>query len=174
MIAQSKMIERAKLDQSIKKIYDEKIHNQILDFLKGSKSVALFASFAHEIETHSLIDTLLKREYLVYLPKVEEKIMNFYEIKSKDDLFLSSLGILEPRVGKTVSKQDIDLIVVPLLAYNKDRFRIGYGGGYYDSYLKDYSGLKVGAAYSFQFTNKTFVEEHDVACDYIVTERGIE
>ena len=59
-----------------------------------------------------------------------------------------------------------------MLAYDKDNFRVGYGGGYYDGYLKGYSGLKVGVAYSFQFTKESFVEAHDIACDVIVTERG--
>lgn len=173
-IAKQKMLLRSNLNETLKKAYDHKIHTQVLEEMSGYTSVALFASFGHEIEMYTLMDALILKGYQVYLPKVEGKEMNFYQVYSKDELVLSSIGILEPVKTKAVSKIDLDVIVVPILAYDKNKFRVGYGGGYYDGYLQDYSGLKLGVAYSFQFTKDTFVEEHDIACDIIVTERGKE
>ena len=171
-IAKEKMHQRSNLNKDSKKKYDHQIHKQLVEELSGYNSVALFASFGDEIEMYSLMDALIEKNYQVYLPKVEGKEMNFYPVHSKDELILSSIGILEPTKTEAVFKDDLDIIVVPMLAYDKDNFRVGYGGGYYDGYLKGYSGLKVGVAYSFQFTKESFVEAHDIACDFIVTERG--
>lgn len=173
-LAEAKRKERATMDPLLKERYDQSIRNQLLTMTKDLKTVALFASFNDEINLFPLMDVLWEKGKTVYLPKVEGKTMNFYEVNSKDDLIKSKMGILEPKQGRAVSKEAIDLIVVPMLVYNTDKYRIGYGGGYYDGYLHDYSGLKVGVAYSFQFTDKEFVEKHDVACDYIITERGME
>lgn len=173
-IAQRKMTQRDNLDKKIKHKFDQLIHSEMLNTIVDFKSIALFASFGHEIETYTLIEKLLMKNYKVYLPRVEGKKMNFYKIKSLDNLMKSTFGILEPHHGEAADKDSIDVIVVPLLAFDKNKFRIGYGGGFYDAYLKDYSGVKIGIAYSFQFTEEKFVETQDVACDYIVTERGIE
>ena len=172
-IAQEKKHERQHLDKEIKKDYDHKIHQQLLKMVEVGQSVALFFSFKNEINTHPMIEDLLALDCKLYLPRVEGRRMNFYQVTSLTDLKRSSYGILEPLPSLPVSKNDLDVIVVPLLAFNDAKYRIGYGGGYYDNYLKDYQGLKVGLAYSFQHTKKDFNEKHDVACNLIITERGV-
>lgn len=172
-IATINRIKRSNLDKDLKKKYDQAIHCEVYHQVENLTHIALFASFGQEIETYTLIESLLEKEYHVYLPKVEGKIINFYEIYNLKNLKKSSFGILEPKATIPVDKKNLDAIIVPLLAFNKDKYRVGYGGGYYDSYLKDYSGLKLGIAYSFQYTEEDFVEKFDIACDYIATERGL-
>ena len=76
-------------------------------------------------------------------------------------------NILEP-VGEKVNKNDIDIIIVPLLYFDKDNNRVGYGRGYYDRYLKDYKGITIGVGYDFQEVDKIDVKPTDVKLNYII------
>ena len=94
----------------------------------------------------------------------------------KDPLYVSNFGTLEPKNSK--KKIIPDLIMVPLVAFDNQLNRIGYGKGYYDRSLKKFSKSKnkivtIGIAYSFQRYKKIPVNKHDFKLDYIFTERGI-
>ena len=101
--------------------------------------------------------------------------MKFYPWKKNEVLVVNEFGILEPL--KTQVKIP-DLMLIPLLAFDKDKFRLGYGKGYYDRYLskfiKSYKDiLKVGVAFSFQKHHKLPINHNDVKLDFILTEKGI-
>ena len=87
-------------------------------------------------------------------------------------LKVNNFGFLDPK-GK--SKAIIpDLIVVPLLAFDKSKNRLGYGKGYYDKFLKKNKNITtIGVAFSFQKYNKITTSKHDVKLNYILTEKGI-
>ena len=128
-----------------------------LDFYSVDKIVALYMPIRNEIEIR------LDNKLICY-PKVEGKIMNFYFPES----FTKGVyGIDEP-IGKLVDKKDIDIIIVPLLYFDKDNNRVGYGGGYYDKYLADYKGITIGVAYDFQEVDKIDIKPTDVKLDYII------
>ena len=102
-------------------------------------------------------------------------MMNFYKWKKKDILFVNRLGIPEPtKSNKTVPA----LVLVPLLAFDKNKNRLGYGKGFYDRYLKKYLKknkkiFTVGIAFSFQEYKNLPVNKNDYKLDYIITEKGI-
>ena len=101
--------------------------------------------------------------------------MSFHEWKEKDILSLNKYGIPEPIKYK---KRIPHVILVPLLAYDKFKNRLGYGKGFYDKYLKKYFNtrneiLKVGIAFSFQKYHNLPSTSNDVKLDYIITEKGI-
>ena len=102
--------------------------------------------------------------------------MSFKSWVFKEPLYVNEYGILEP---STLKKEIIpDLIMVPLVAYDKNLNRIGYGKGYYDRSLKKISKIKknsitLGIAYSFQKCNSVPINKFDFKLDYIFTERGI-
>ena len=101
--------------------------------------------------------------------------MNFYQWKQEDILYVNKFGILEPSKSK---KFDPDVILVPMLAFDDKRNRLGYGKGFYDRYLakniKSYKKfLTVGVAFSFQKHHKLPVNSNDIRLDYILTEKGI-
>jgi len=85
------------------------------------------------------------------------------------ELKKSNYGILEPR-SNTPYPGTIDIQVIPMLAFNERHFRLGYGKGYYDAYLADYSGKKVGICFSEDLEPGLTETAQDVACDEIVTE----
>ena len=101
--------------------------------------------------------------------------MNFFSWKNKDVLFINEFGILEPT--KTKIKVP-DVMLVPILAFDKKKYRLGYGKGFYDRYLNKYLSqfkniLTVGVAFSFQRHHKLPINLNDVKLDLILTEKGI-
>lgn len=98
--------------------------------------------------------------------------MNFYLINSLDELKKSSFGILEPsNQSKIINKENIDLLIVPMVAFDSNHNRLGYGGGYYDRYLKNYAGKVIGLAFSFQQTEALPVESFDIPIKTIIDEK---
>ena len=105
----------------------------------------------------------------------KNNLMDFYSWKKNDVLFVNKFGILEP--AKAQSKVP-NIILVPLLAFDKNKYRLGYGKGFYDRYLNKYlkqfkNILTVGVAFSFQKHHNLPVNQNDVKLDLIITEKGI-
>ena len=105
----------------------------------------------------------------------KNNLMNFFPWKKNDVLFVNEFGILEPT--KTKIKVP-DVMLIPVLAFDKNKFRLGYGKGFYDRYLNKYSRrlkniLTVGVAFSFQRHHKLPINQKDVKLDFIITEKGI-
>ena len=94
----------------------------------------------------------------------------------KETLNLNKFGTPEPvEFGKPLIP---NLMLIPLLAFDKQKFRLGYGGGYYDTFLKNNekrnrSITTIGIAFSFQKYNKLPLSKHDKKLDYILTENGL-
>ena len=105
----------------------------------------------------------------------KNNLMNFFPWKKNDVLFVNEFGILEPT--KTKIKVP-DVMLIPVLAFDKNKFRLGYGKGFYDRYLNKYSRrlkniLTVGVAFSFQRHHKLPKNQNDVKLDFIITDKGI-
>ena len=110
------------------------------------------------------------------LPVIDKNnLMNFFSWKKNDVLFVNEFGILEP--AKTKAKVP-NVMLVPILAFDKNKYRLGYGKGFYDRYLNKYlkqfkNILTVGVAFSFQRHHNLPVHKNDVKLDFIITEKGI-
>ena len=101
--------------------------------------------------------------------------MNFFSWRTNDVLFINKYGILEP--AETQAKVP-DVMLVPLLAFDKNKYRLGYGNGFYDRYLNKYKKqfkniLTVGVAFSFQRHHKLPINQNDFKLNFIITEKGI-
>lgn len=172
-IGNQMQIKRNNLTLENTKRYDMQISTQLTQLVSDYKHVGIYVSFNGEVDTHQLIQTLIDLEIKVSVPKIEHKVMNFYEINSLLQLQPGHFGVLEPNTGILTDPTQIDLMIVPLLAFNRSGYRVGYGKGYYDHYLKDINPYKVGVAYAFQEVNTAFHEKHDIAMDAIITNEGI-
>jgi len=125
-----------------------------------------------EVDVTSLIEAAWRDGKKVAVPKVIDKDMIFYYIKSFDDLESGYFGILEPKDGLEAATCENALLIIPGVAFDKAGHRIGYGGGFYDRYLEKHTGHFVMApAYDFQVVDKIAVEEHDIGVDMVVSER---
>lgn len=160
-------IKRKYLNFILRTEYDSMILSDFLAAYMQYESFFIYNSFGDEAGTKLIIDKLIKEGKKVYLPRTEgENIVPVPYGETKKGAF----GIEEP-VGQAYSG-DIDVTVIPLLGVNERGYRIGYGKGYYDRYLKNAKTLKVGLGYSFQIED--FKEdEWDEPLDELITERGI-
>ena len=99
--------------------------------------------------------------------------MDFYEWSFRDTLNVSYQGIPEPNIKKKVFP---DVLIVPLVGFDKNKFRLGYGGGFYDRYITKILNIKrvitVGFAFSFQEILKIPTNEFDQKLDIILTNKG--
>lgn len=150
-----------------RKSADAAIAKTFLDVCGAYDSYFIYNAFSSEAATSSVIDGLVAAGKKVYLPRVEgENIVAVPFGKTEKGAF----GIFEP-TGQAYAGE-ADVTVVPLLAVNKRGYRIGYGKGYYDRYLKGRKTLKVGLGYGFQIED--FQEDAwDEPLDVFICENGI-
>ncbi len=133
-------------------------------------------SLPYEVDTKRIIEYLIKKNKKLCIPKVVNNVeMVACEYKREEKFHRNKLGILEPSSAQQVPPSQIDVCIVPIVAFDKDLNRVGFGKGYYDRFLKDVSPycIKVGVAYHFQKVKRIKTEEHDVKLDVIVTDRLI-
>ena len=82
-------------------------------------------------------------------------------------------GIDEPLDKQEINKDMLDLMIVPLVGYDANKYRLGYGGGYYDRYLKDFKAPAIGLAYSFQYIKHYQPENFDIPLDDLIPDEKI-
>ncbi|MBE9505019.1 MAG: 5-formyltetrahydrofolate cyclo-ligase [Proteobacteria bacterium] len=147
---------------------------------KEANVIALYSSFRGEVKTERLIERALFDGKKVVMPKVsmEDYRMHFIAISAKDDLVTNSYGLKEPEQKQTNSgyfaEENIDLFVVPGVAFDLSGNRLGMGKGYYDRALQSVSRDSVVAlAYEFQLIDSVPAENHDVVMGTIITEERI-
>lgn len=176
-VLRNKILEiRDSLNNNEKELMDNKIFNELIntDLYKRSINIFIYISFSNEINTRNIIEKAFKDKKNVFIPKVykDDKLMKAIKLNSIDELKKNSMGILEPIDDSNyIEKENIDLIVVPGVVFDKECNRIGYGGGYYDRYLKDIKSKKnkIVLAYDLQIVDKIESEVHDIKVDYIIT-----
>lgn len=153
----------------------QKITDKIesLSSFKSAGTVLFYYPFRNEADMTALIKKSF-RDKTVCLPRIEnaKRTMTARRVRSLADLHPGRYGILSPpEDAQMIAPDEIDFVIVPLVAYDESLHRIGYGGGYYDGYLLHcVNAVKCGAAYSFQKTDKIISENHDHKLDMIVTE----
>ena len=138
--------------------------------------IAIYYPSNFELNVLKLLEfnNILVNEILLPVTN-KNNTMNFFSWKKKDVLFINEFGMLEPT--KTKIKVP-DVMLVPILAFDKKKYRLGYGKGFYDRYLNKYLSqfkniLTVGVAFSFQRHHKLPINLNDVKLDLILTEKGI-
>ena len=133
----------------------------------AAKKIGIYLSYRNEVDTWQIVNKYFK-EKEIYVPVVDGKEMYFVLFDKK--LEKNKYQIYEPIDKHIINKDELDLIVVPLVGFDKDNYRLGYGGGYYDRYLANYPGYTIGLAYSFQLIDNYKKEDFDIALDQIITD----
>ena len=167
-------------DPEVKRNKDDDIKRNMLSLIKERyiKTVLIFVSFRSEPDTYSVIEDCLANDISVAVPKVEGDDIRFYHISGAGDLKTGYMGIMEPADGCIPWEGHLEtgetLVVVPGAVFDTDGYRIGYGGGYYDRFLKVYPGLyKAGICYDFQITDLIPRDSWDERVDCIVNNEEI-
>ncbi len=168
---------RAKLNSKNKRVYDlwicEKLEEDILK--RGSKVVHAYLPMGKEINILPLLKILIEKNITVVVPKTLPK-------RKLENRILTSLTAIERGVYGTTHPSNpneytggFDFIIVPGLAYDKNKYRVGYGGGYYDNFLANHpNAFKMGIFYPIQEVENVPREPHDYCLDDILVNSTIE
>ena len=159
-----------------KQSMDQALTDQFLKhpFYQEAKVIATYLSFPHEFQTQGLIEQALKDGKKVLIPKTYPKGRMDFVVYDPHQLVKTSFGLLEPQGDlEVVDASQIDLIHVPGLAFTTKGYRIGYGGGYYDRYLEQFSGHTLSTVYPCQIQD--FISEnHDIPVqEVLIDERNL-
>jgi len=185
ILTEKDTIRRAMLDRrwamaDVVRVKDsEIIKKRILGLAAVQEALRIFcyASRSPEVDTWDLLAELLDQGKEVYCPRmIPGDRLEAVRIDDIDDLKRSKFGIFEPLDNSDIAEAaDIDLALVPGLAFARDGMRLGYGKGYYDRFFGDGDGdiVKVGLCYAFQLRDNLPSTPDDVSLDIIVTESEI-
>ncbi len=153
--------------------------NKIINLLKKEKiikkNIGGYYPVNYEVDDLQILKEFEKKNFNISLPKIKKNFdMNFYKWSFDKPLKINKYGIPESDSNILIYP---DVLLVPLLAFDKKLNRLGYGGGYYDRFIKKLTKkkkiLKIGLALSVQKINKVPINKYDQKLDYIVTDKSI-
>lgn len=155
-----------------KELLDNIIFNKIIELkeYKESKMILIYVSLNDEVDTFKLIEHSLEIGKEVAVPKCEGDNILFYNIKTLLDLQEGRFRILEPRTNEVVDNFSDSICIIPGIAFDKENNRIGYGRGFYDRFLEEYDGIKIGLAYRECICDKIDNETTDIKMDIVLTD----
>ena len=147
------------------------VTNRLLSHPKvqSAATIALFASLPDEIDTTQMIETLAENVSVV-LPRLLGDDMDFYPY-SADAMHCGAMGISEPDGNTPVAPSDIDVMILPGLAFTADGLPLGRGKGYYDRYMsrEGFHAYTIGICHTVQLLDTLPVELHDKSIDEVIT-----
>ncbi|MEE8359634.1 MAG: 5-formyltetrahydrofolate cyclo-ligase, partial [Candidatus Omnitrophota bacterium] len=154
------------------RIIKEKLSS--LPEFKEAKTIGFYVSLASEVDTETLIDDALRSGKTVVAPVMDGNDLRFHRIKDrKADLAEGPCGILQPDTSceKPFPNDQIDLVIVPGVAFSKEGARLGKGRGFYDRFLKDLPRRvkKIGLAYDLQIIQDLPITPQDVPVDKVIS-----
>lgn len=173
-IRQRLLDQRKQLTGSVCQCYSLQIQQRLLatDCFSSCKTLALYNPINNEVQTDRLLAVAREFGKRICFPRVCNSRMQFVASQSEADFVVGKFGIAEPETGEVVPVDEIDLVVVPGVAFDCQGFRLGYGKGFYDRELSRprAATLTVGLCYDFQLCKSLPVEAHDQQLDYIATQ----
>lgn len=157
--------------------YSAGIEERLLTLLDGFETIMVYVSKTPEVETSGLITALIRRGVRVVVPIIERETcgLRLSYLPDPSVLIPSTFNVPEP-VGHELPARpgDVEVVVLPMLAFDAEGNRLGYGAGYYDRFLCRYPHpKKIGIAFSCQRAEGIPANEDDVKMDSIVTEKEI-
>lgn len=164
----SKQELRAKYKNYDKSGYSELIIKKLkeTELYKSAKNIMIYYPLKYEVNLLGLLNDCSKK---FYLPKTDGKNLLCCPYSKDDKLCLSLYKTQEPKT-KPCDKDTIDLVIVPALACDKNNYRLGYGGGFYDRFLKDFSGKKICCIPKVLILDTVCKENFDIPVDFVITD----
>ena len=153
------------------------ICTHVLGIIDGNNPVMLYVSKAGEVETGTLIASLIERHGHVVVPIIERRTtsLRLSYLRDPSVLVESTFCVPEPIAHELPAQaDDIKAVIIPLLAFDRTGNRLGYGAGYYDRFLSAHPAIpRIGLAFSCQEFAAIPGDEHDMKMDLIITENGV-
>ncbi|MBP3894405.1 MAG: 5-formyltetrahydrofolate cyclo-ligase [Atopobiaceae bacterium] len=140
--------------------------------------ILAYVTYRNEYDTEALIHKAWKDGKRVALPVCDRGRLVFYEIDSLEGLHAGSRGVLEPdpKACSPIDEADFadSICLVPGLVFDAEGYRIGYGAGYYDNFLADYPGVKVGLVRALRISSNPLPhDDHDIPMDVLVSDGAV-
>lgn len=145
-------------------------------FTTARNVLTYVSSKDNEVDTHALIDWMVKNRTNVYAPAAQsDGLLAWSQIESLDQLAPARFDILEPikDLPRSAVPPEDSVAIVPGIAFTPDCRRIGYGGGFYDRFLATYPGPSIALAFDLQIVDHIDSDPHDIPVDFVVTETQI-
>ena len=170
---------RRELPLSQKAQKDEMIFQRLtaLPEVQSAKLILTYVSTPIEVSTFRLIDIMLRAGKVVAVPRCADGVvaMDFYQIRSMQDLEPATFSVLEPKLDicKKITDFSDSVCIIPGLSFDLSGYRLGYGKGYYDRYLPAFGGAKIGFALSDFIEERLPRGRYYLSVDIIITEKGV-
>ena len=141
----------------------------------NSKIIGGYYPFNFELDILDILQKLENKNFIISLPRVNKNNkMDFFIWAHKDPLKINKYGIPETTSQKKVFP---NILLIPLVAFDNQLYRLGYGGGYYDRYISRFESrkklIKIGVGFTFQKVKKLPINKYDKKLNYLITEKGI-
>jgi len=147
-------------------------------FIRNAQNIMIFMNMKNEVKITNLIKIYSEKNF--FIPKItdtknwEMKINKYNE----NELVLHKFGYYESSSSDFYNEEILDIVIVPALAFDFKKNRIGFGGGYYDTFLnkvrkQNKKALFIGVCYDFQMIEEVPIEGHDITLDFIINESEI-
>ena len=164
-------------DKDINKKSDLIIKN-LASYIENIQNIMIFMDMKTEVKITKLLELYPKKNFFISKitnNKNREMKINKY---NKNELILHKFGYYESSSNDFYDEEILDVVIVPALAFDSKKNRIGFGGGYYDTFLekvrkKNNKALFIGVCYDFQIIDSVPTEKHDVTLDFVVSESKI-
>ena len=147
-------------------------------FIKKAENIMIFMDMKNEVKITKLMKLYPEKSF--FIPKItdsknREMKINKYE---ENELVLHKFGYYESSSIDFYNENILDIVIVPAVVFDFEKNRIGFGGGYYDTFLKKIRGenkkvLFVGVCYDFQIVDEVPTESHDMILDFIISENKV-
>lgn len=162
-------------DRSLKEV---SIQNQLFDFINihNVKKIGIYISFDSEFDTKNIISYCIAHNIDVYIPKINQNnMLDFYKFDGNYlKLIKGKFNILEPKEDMNNINNNLEHMIIPGLATDKNNYRIGYGKGYYDRYIKSYNiPYKIGLFFKEQILEFIPHDDNDLKYDIIFSDLKI-
>jgi len=160
-----------------KELKSSVIFNQIINAkeYQNAKVIAMYKNLKSEVSTDALIDYSLNVGKIIALPRVTNDSLSFYKITNDSKLIKSNFGVQEPISNDNdyIYPDNIDLIIIPGVCFDKNKNRLGFGKGYYDKYLENTKIKRIGICFTEQLVDEIPITENDIKMDLIITDKEI-
>lgn len=155
-----------------KEMLNNRIFNKVIELkeYKQSDLILIYVSLKDEVDTFKLIEHSLKIGKRVAVPKCEGDNIVFYNINTLSDLKEGSFRILEPITNEIINNFSNSICIIPGVAFDRGNNRIGYGKGFYDRFLENYNGIKIGLVYRECICDKIDNDINDIKMDIVITD----
>ncbi len=178
-IRQRLLSQRLALDASTVQNLSQFIQAAVLESnpYRNSRCLAVYDAIRHEVATDKIIQDALQSDKEVCFPhwNPDNAEIRFYHVTDLDELELKAWGTREPVPSDLAHRvlEEIDLVLVPGIAFDKDGYRLGYGYGGYDRILGTVANRAWGLSYDCQIVDSLPAETHDIPCTRVITEKRL-